>query len=158
MNDAGLIALVLGVPMLVTGVLAARRTLSSSLDFVLDVDAPDSWIVYSFGSVDVRKAARRARASSRRLGRNDVFAVLVRPDRFEIWGHRDTAPRWHVDRADAEVDTALVVVGRQDILSIAPLPIYRRGIYISDGVRSVSVVPSGGSIDSALRALRDRRV
>ncbi|MGH3353906.1 MAG: hypothetical protein ACRDPS_24810 [Nocardioides sp.] len=154
LDDVGLIALFLGVPMLITGVLVARHVLPSTLDFVLDIDVPDAWVVYSFGSLGVRTDARRARARRRGLGKNEVFAVLVRPDRYEIWGRKDTKPRWEIDRHRAEIDTILVLV-RYTYAWGGPLPRpeYERGIHITDGERSVNIVPAGGSVDSALRAL-----
>ena len=158
MDHVGLIALILGVPMLITGVLVARSTLTSGLDFVLDTDVPDAWVVYSFGSLGVRKDARQARAHRRGLGKNEVFAVLVRPDRYEIWGRNDTAPRWQIDRQRAEIDTISVLV-KMSYLSdgLLPLPEYARGIHITDGTHSVNIIPAGGSVDSVLRALETRR-
>ncbi|MGH3351005.1 MAG: hypothetical protein ACRDPS_10100 [Nocardioides sp.] len=136
----------------------ARSSTPASSGFVLDA-GPGSTIVYSLGSHDAKRCARKARARSRHLGENETFAVLVRPDAFEIWGYGDTAPRWTIERAKAEIQTVGVLVKIDYWTDGIPFRReYEPGVRISDGKRAIHIIPAGSAIrgtpvESVLRAL-----
>ncbi len=138
----------------------ARSSRPASEGFVLNA-APGSTIVYSRGSHDARRDARRARARSRHLGDEETFAVLVRADTFEVWGHEDTRARWRIERAEAEIQPAWVLVRVRYWESAGLFRAVRRpGVRVTDGARTIHIIPAGtlerdNPVESVLRALHN---